>query len=241
MRPCYKKQIHSITFADGTHIRYLPPNKSKKILGVHINPVLDFREHFLHITKYAKKLAKALAKRKLSPPLKSIAIEQLLKSKYHATRLGVFNGRQLTTIDGILNKAMRQALGLLPSFPTEGVQRPLKEAGLGLLPMRDRVTQMGIEHLTRVMNKDTKRGFTAHVHVHRLLSQFNHWPQEAVESNPLKLHTLRIFRLASNIPGLEYDRLPPLHHDNAITTSIRESSRAVDNARQESAQYYKDK
>ena len=51
------------------------------MLGVHINPVLDFREHFLHITKDFWKLAKALEKRKLSPPLKSMATEQLLKSK----------------------------------------------------------------------------------------------------------------------------------------------------------------
>ena len=50
------------------------------MLGVHINPMLDFREHFFHITKDVKKLAKALAKRKLRPPLKSLAIELLLKS-----------------------------------------------------------------------------------------------------------------------------------------------------------------
>jgi hypothetical protein len=80
---------------------------------------------------------------------------------------------------------MRQALGLVPNFPIEGVQRPRKETGLGLPPMRDRVTQIGIEHLTRGMNKDTEKGFTAYAHVHRLLSQFNHWPQEALESNPL--------------------------------------------------------
>jgi hypothetical protein len=93
---------------------------------------------------------------------------------------------------------------------------------------------MGIEHLTRVMNKDTERGFTAHAHVHRLLSKFNHWSQEALESNPFnKLPTFRILRLTSNIPGLEYDRLPPLHQDNDINTSIRKASRAVDNARQE--------
>ena len=77
------------------------------MIGIHINPMLNFREHFLHITKDVKKLAKALVKRKLSPPLKTLAIEQLLKSKYHATYLGVFNERQLTTIDGILNKAVR--------------------------------------------------------------------------------------------------------------------------------------
>ena len=127
-----QEQINSITFVDGTHIRYLPPKKSYKMLGAHINPMLDFREHFLHITKDVKKIAKALPKRKLSPSLKTLAIEQLLKSKYHATHLGVFNESQLTTIDGILNKAMRQALGLGPNFPTEAVQRPPKDAGLPL-------------------------------------------------------------------------------------------------------------
>jgi hypothetical protein len=143
----------------------------------------------------------------------------------------VLNERQLSAIDGILNKTMRQALGLLPNLPIEGVQRPQKEAGLGLPPMRDRATQMGIEHLTRVMNKDTERGFTAHAHIHRLLSQFKHWPGEALESNPLKLPTLRILRLASNILRLENDSMPPLHQDNDITSSTREASSAVDDAR----------
>jgi hypothetical protein len=110
------------------------------MLGIHINPILNFKEHSLYITKDVNKLAKALAKRKLIPSLKSLDIEQLLKSKYRATHLGVFNQRQLTTIDGILNKAMRQAIGLLSNFPSEGVQKPLKEADLGLPPMRDRET-----------------------------------------------------------------------------------------------------
>jgi hypothetical protein len=134
----------------------------------------------------------------------------------------MFNERQRTTIDNILNKAMRQVVGLLPNFPTEGVQRPLKQAGLGFYPMRDRATQMGIEYLTRVMTKDTERGFTAHAIVHRLLSQFNHRPRKALEFNPLKLPILRILRLASTIPGLELDRLPSLHQEIDIATSIRE-------------------
>jgi hypothetical protein len=32
------------------------------MLGVHINPVLDFRGHLAYITKDVRKLAKALAK-----------------------------------------------------------------------------------------------------------------------------------------------------------------------------------
>ena len=149
-----------------------------------------------------------------------MSVEQLLKSKYHATQLGVFNERHLTAIDVILKKAMRQAICLLPNFPTEGVQRPLKEAGLGYLPMRDRTTQWGIEPLIRVMNTDTESGCTAHAHVHRLQTQYNHWPREALESHPLKYLTLRILKHASTIPGLEFDRLPSLYHENAIFTSI---------------------
>ena len=64
-----QEQINSITFADGIRIKYLPPNKLYKMIGVHISPMMDFREHFLHITKDVKKLAKALAKIKLSPHL----------------------------------------------------------------------------------------------------------------------------------------------------------------------------
>ena len=128
---------------------------------------------------------------------------------------------------------MRQAICILPNFPTEGVQRKMKEADLGLPPMRDRATHMGIGHLTCIINKDTERGLTAHAHVHRLLSQFNHWSHKLFESNPLKLPTLRILRHAIIIPGLEIDRLTPLHQDNTIFTSIRGASRAVDNSRQE--------
>jgi hypothetical protein len=63
-----QEQINSITFTYGTHIKYLPPNKSYKMLGVHINPVLDFREHFLHITKDIKKTSQSPSKAKTKPP-----------------------------------------------------------------------------------------------------------------------------------------------------------------------------
>jgi hypothetical protein len=82
------------------------------MLGVHINPLLDFREHFMHITKDVRKVSKALTNRKLIPPYKTLVVEQLLKSKYHATHLGLLNDRQLAIIDGIINKAMSQAIGL---------------------------------------------------------------------------------------------------------------------------------
>jgi hypothetical protein len=117
------------------------------MLGVHINPMLDFRDHLKHITTNSRKLAKAVTKRLLSPNRKKLAIEQL-KSKYHATHLGILTDKQLETIDKILNKVARNALGLTPSFLTEAIQRPVKEMGLGYAPMNDRATRMGIEHIT---------------------------------------------------------------------------------------------
>jgi hypothetical protein len=159
-----RSQISTIKFEDGTPIKYLPPNKSYKMLGVHINPMLYFRDHLKHITIDIRKLAKALAKRLLSPNLKKLVIEQLLKSKYHATHLGVFTDKQLEHVDKILNKAARNALGLTPSFPTEAIHRPTKEMGLGYAPMKERATQMGIEHITEIINKPTDRGYIAYAH-----------------------------------------------------------------------------
>jgi hypothetical protein len=48
-----------------------------------------------------------------------------------------------------------------------------------------------------------------------------------------KLPKLRILRRANTIHGLEFNRLSPLHQDNATSTIIREASIVVANSRQE--------
>ena len=90
---------------------------------------------------------------------------------------------------------------------------------------------MGVEHLICNMNKDIEKGYLAHSHALRILTQFNLWPTEALESNPLKLPTLRILSLASTIKGLELENLPPLLNNNDIATSLRAASQVVDDAR----------
>ena len=80
---------------------------------------------------------------------------------------------------------------------------------LGLPSVRDRATQMGIEHLINNMIKETERGYLAHSHAHRILTQFNHWTTKAIVSNPLKLPTLCILRLSSTVKDLELDNLLP--------------------------------
>jgi hypothetical protein len=60
-----RSQISTIIFEDCTPIKYLPPNKSYKTLGVHINPMPDFRDHVKHITTDIRKMAKVLTKRLL--------------------------------------------------------------------------------------------------------------------------------------------------------------------------------
>ena len=70
-----QEQFNTVIFADSTHIKYLPPKKTYNMLGVHINHMLDFREHLNHITKDFKRLAKTLAKRILSPSLQSLEVD----------------------------------------------------------------------------------------------------------------------------------------------------------------------
>jgi hypothetical protein len=110
--------------------------------------MLDFRDHLNHVTSEVRHLAKALTKRLLSSNKKKQVIDELLNSKYHATHLGIFTDNQLETIDKLLNKAARNTLGLIPSFSTEEIHGHTTEMGLGYAPMKDRVTQMGIEHIT---------------------------------------------------------------------------------------------
>ena len=57
------------------------------MLEVDIIIVMDFREHHVHITKEVRKLTKFLTNRKLSPAFKTLVINQLPKSKYHAIHL----------------------------------------------------------------------------------------------------------------------------------------------------------
>ena len=52
--------MHTITFLDGAHIKYLPPNKAYERIGFHFNTMLDFIEHFTHITKEVKKTGERL-------------------------------------------------------------------------------------------------------------------------------------------------------------------------------------
>jgi hypothetical protein len=129
--------------------------------------MLDFRDHLKHITTEVGKLAQVLTKRRLSPNIKQLVINQVRKSKYHATHLGIFTSTQLNTFDKILNKAARNALGLTPSFPTEAIHRPTKEMGLGYAPLRNKATQMGIEHLIDILNKPTDTSYLAYAHTSR--------------------------------------------------------------------------
>jgi hypothetical protein len=95
-------QISTVTFEDGTNIKYLYPNKSYKMLGVQINPMLDFRDHLKHITTEVRQIVRVLAKRRLSSNKKQLVIDQLFNSKYHATHLGILTDSHLDTIDKIL-------------------------------------------------------------------------------------------------------------------------------------------
>ncbi len=56
-------QIGIIKFDDGFNIKYQPPNKAYKMLGVQINTMLDFRKRSKHVTTYVRQIAKAVTKK----------------------------------------------------------------------------------------------------------------------------------------------------------------------------------
>ncbi len=130
--------------------------------------MLNFRDHLKYITTEVRKLARVLTKRRLSPNRKQLVIEQLLKSEYHAAHLGIFTDSQLYTIAKILNKVARNALGLTPSFPTEAIHRHVKDMELGYAPLKDKATQIRIEHLMGILDKPTERGYLAYGHTSRV-------------------------------------------------------------------------
>jgi len=59
-------QINTIKFDDGKNIKYLPLNKSYKMLGVQINTMLDFKDHMKHVTTDVRLIAIVITKRILS-------------------------------------------------------------------------------------------------------------------------------------------------------------------------------
>jgi len=104
---------------------------------------------------------------------------------------------------------------------------------LGYHPYEIEPHRWGWNTSTKRRKKTTEREFTTHAHVHMILSQSTHWPSEAIETPSLKLPTLHILRLASEVPGLEIDNLLALQGDNEIATSIRLASNSLDYIRQE--------
>ena len=103
--------------------------------------------------------------------------------------------------------------------------------GLGYAPMKDRATQMGIEHITDILNKPTKRGHIAYAHTTRVANTYHHWPKMAHEATQARLPTLRVLSYIRNIPWAELDNIKNVQSPNRIAISIRETSEAVNQHR----------
>jgi hypothetical protein len=66
--------------------------------------------------------------------------------------------------------------------------------------MKDKATQMGIEHITKIINKPTDRGYIAYAHTKWIANTYRHWPKEAHEATQARLPTLRVLSYIRNIP-----------------------------------------
>ncbi len=122
-------------------------------------------------------------------------------------------------------------LGLTPSFPTEAIQRPMKEMGLDYAPLKHKATQMGIQPLMETLNKPTDRGYFAYAHTSRVVTSYQHRPKEACEANQAKLPTVRVLSYVHNIAGAEFKHVSSLQVPQHVAISIRAASKGVDESR----------
>ena len=234
-----RSRLNAIKLTDdpnGPRLKFLPPNKSYKMLGVHINPLLDFKEHHRYITKDVRKIAAQLKRRTLSPARKQLVVEQLLKSKFHAVHLGILPDLLMKQIDQLLNAATRAAHRLTPSHPTECIYAPLEGFGLNRQSITDKSLQQGTKHLCKMLNRPGDRGTIAYQHVLALSRKYLRWPAESFDHRATNYPTLRLLSRAYSIPTLEFTGIPRLHLTNPIADTLRKASRRIDTIRAESTQ-----
>jgi hypothetical protein len=89
--------------------------------------------------------------------------------------------------------------------------------------MKDRATQMGIEHVTDILDKPTDRGYIAHAHTTGLENTYQRWPKEAHEANQAKLPTLCVLSYIRNIPEAELESIPNIQTINHIANNIQKT------------------
>ena len=130
------------------NLTYLHPKDTHKLLGVHLNPILNFKKHFSTITAEVRKISKILKKEPLSTKYKLVATETLLKSKYFTLGLGLLTTSQLKTIDGIICSSIRNAYGATPSLPRTAILNPTDDLGLGHQTVLIKAARQSIEQLT---------------------------------------------------------------------------------------------
>jgi hypothetical protein len=103
--------------------------------------------------------------------------------------------------------------------------------GLGYAPLKDKATQMGIEHLMNILNKPADRGYLAYAHTSRVATTYRHRPKEAYEGNQAKLPTLRVLSYVQDISGAGLEHIPNLLALNHIAISLRATSKEMDGIR----------
>jgi len=99
--------------------------------------------------------------------------------------------------------------------------------GLGYSPLKDKATQMGLEHLMDILNTPTERSYLAYAHTLRIATTYQNWPKEAYEANQAKRPLLRILSYVQNITRAELENIPNLQAPNHIATSLRAALKEV--------------
>ena len=93
--------------------------------------------------------------------------------------------------------------------------------------MKERATQMGIDHITEIILKDTDRGYLACAHTKWVANTYQHWPKEADEATQARLPTLRVLSSMRDIPGAELEHIRNIQTQYQIANTILAASEEV--------------
>ena len=126
-----QQQISTIEIIPNTKVKFLRPDETYKVLGLHLSMILNFNQHYQELTREVRAMSQILRKTKLGSHRKLRIIDSLLLAKFHTIHLGVFNPAQIKHINTIINSATRQALGYTPSLPVQAIHNVQEQYGLG--------------------------------------------------------------------------------------------------------------
>ena len=144
---------------DNDWVPYLPPTQPYKYLGVLITPTLNFKFHFLALSKMLLDKGHQLLVAGVRPLQALQIIRHVLRPRItYCFPIAPFSKSEIYALDKILVNITKHCLNLPRSFPMRAVLNPIHLGGIGMHSLMTDYVQISAQTLTRAMNDDGQLG-----------------------------------------------------------------------------------